>query len=143
MSENINDNDQDKGNNGKINFKWKEIDDDANKKSRRRFFSFIKGRAAGNRKLLTKGRVILGVLCLFVLAVIGSFVYAYNSVPSIDPDASSIYTNIDLSSIIYDAKGEEIDKLYYTEDREIVSIKDIPENTKNAFIGFSARSSAS
>ena len=134
MSENINDNDQDKGNNGKINFKWKEIDDDANKKSRRRFFSFIKGRAAGNRKLLTKGRVILGVLCLFVLAIIGSFVYAYNSVPSIDPDASSIYTNIDLSSIIYDAKGEEIDKLYYTEDREIVSIKDIPENTKNAFI---------
>ena len=74
------------------------------------------------------------MLCLIVLSLAGAFVYAYQSVPSIDPDASSIYSNIDLSSIIYDAKGKEIDKLYYTEDREIVSIKDIPENTKNAFI---------
>jgi len=83
------------------------------------------------RTLLT---VLLGLLFVFVLAFVGLFIYAYNSVPDIDPDASSIYSNIDLSSIIYDSKGAEIDKLYYTEDREIVSIKDIPENTKNAFI---------
>ena len=74
------------------------------------------------------------MLCLIAIALVGTFIYAYNAVPDIDPDASSIYSNIDLSSIIYDSKGEEIDKLYYTEDREIVSIKDIPENTKNAFI---------
>ena len=127
-------NDSDKNNNQKINFKWKEFDDDANKKSGRKLFGFRKGRTAGTAIFLTKGRVLLGVLCLVVLALAGTFVYAYYSVPSIDPDASSIYSNIDLSSIIYDAKGEEIDKLYYTEDREIVSIKDIPENTKNAFI---------
>ena len=83
---------------------------------------------------LTKWRVLLGIACLIVIALLGTFIYAYNTVPAIDPDASSIYSNIDLSSIIYDSKGEEIDKLYYTEDREIVSIKDIPENTKNAFI---------
>lgn len=83
---------------------------------------------------LTKWRVLFGVLCFIALALLGTFIYAYNTVPDIDPDASSIYSNIDLSSIIYDSKGEEIDKLYYTEDREIVSIKDIPENTKNAFI---------
>ncbi len=138
MSEIINDNDKDKGNNTgkneKITFKWKEIDENANKKSGRRIFRFRKGKSAGSTKRLTKGRVLIGVLCLFVFALAGAFVYAYYSVPSIDPDASSIYSNIDLSSIIYDAKGEEIDKLYYTEDREIVSIKDIPENTKNAFI---------
>ena len=117
MSDNISD--KDKVNSGKINFKWKDIDDSAEKKSVRR---------------LTKGKVLLGVLCLVVLALAGTFIYAYRSVPGIDPDASSIYSNIDLSSIIYDAKGEEIDKLYYTEDREIVSINDIPDNTKNAFI---------
>ena len=117
MSDNISD--KDKVNNGKINFKWKEIDDSAEKKSVRK---------------LTKGKVLLGVLCLVVLALAGTFMYAYHSVPGIDPDASSIYSNIDLSSIIYDAKGKEIDKLYYTEDREIVSINDIPDNTKNAFI---------
>ena len=83
---------------------------------------------------LKKWHVLVGVLCLIAIALVGTFIYAYNTVPDIDPDASSIYSNIDLSSIIYDSKGEEIDKLYYTEDREIVSIKDIPENTKNAFI---------
>ncbi len=87
-----------------------------------------------NKRWLTKGRVLIGVLCIFVAAFVGAFIYAYNSVPAIDPDASSIYSNIDLSSIIYDAKGEEIDKLYYTEDREVVPIADIPEVTKNAFI---------
>ena len=122
MSEIKEDTGKDKVNNEKINFKWKEVGEDANKKPKRRSFR------------LTKGKVLLGVLCLIVLSLAGAFVYAYQSVPSIDPDASSIYSNIDLSSIIYDAKGKEIDKLYYTEDREIVSIKDIPENTKNAFI---------
>ncbi len=115
-------NEKDKGNNAKINFKWKEIDDDAGRKSGRRFFKH------------RKGMVLICVLCLFVLAAAGAFMYAYYSVPDVDPDAGKIYSNIDLSSIIYDSKGEEIDKLYYTEDREIVSIKDIPENTKNAFI---------
>lgn len=86
------------------------------------------------KKPLTKKRVLLYVLCLFVAVMLGTFIYAYNSVPNIDPDASTIYTNIDLSSIIYDSKGKEIDKLYYTEDRVIVPIKAIPEVTKNAFI---------
>ncbi|MBR3126039.1 MAG: transglycosylase domain-containing protein [Mogibacterium sp.] len=89
---------------------------------------------ARRRIRVTKWRVLIGVLCLIVAALVGTFIYAYNSVPDIDPDASSIYSNIDLSSIIYDSKGEEIDKLYYTEDREIVAINDIPEKTKNAFI---------
>ena len=93
-----------------------------------------KKKAKKSSKWLTLLKVFIGLFFVLVLAFVGLFIYAYNSVPSIDPDASSIYSNIDLSSIIYDAKGEEIDKLYYTEDREIVSIKDIPENTKNAFI---------
>ncbi|MBQ6501862.1 MAG: transglycosylase domain-containing protein [Mogibacterium sp.] len=134
MSEINNSNDINKDNSEKINFKWKEIDDNAKKKSKRKFFSFRKDRKGRSSKPLTKGKVLIGVLCFVVLAIVGTFVYAYNSVPSIDPDASSIYANIDLSSIIYDAKGAEIDKLYYTEDREVVSINDIPENTKNAFI---------
>ena len=134
VSGSTNDNGKDKANNEKINFKWKDIDEGVSKKSRRKFFKLRKGKTAGKAKPLTKGRVLIGVLCLFVFALAGAFAYAYYSVPSIDPDASSIYSNIDLSSIIYDTKGEEIDKLYYTEDREIVSIQDIPENTKNAFI---------
>ena len=96
--------------------------------------STVEDKPARKAIRLTKWRVLFGVLCLIAVALLGTFIYAYNTVPDIDPDASNIYSNIDLSSIIYDSKGEEIDKLYYTEDREIVSIKDIPENTKNAFI---------
>ena len=93
-----------------------------------------KGKKTKRSKRRTRVKVLIGVLLFFVAAIVGAFIYADKSVPDIDPDASSIYSNIDLSSIIYDSKGEEIDKLYYTEDREVVPISDIPEVTKNAFI---------
>ena len=111
---------QENRNNNKVNFSWKEIPE-----------STKPAKPARRHKKLW---IFLAVLFLFAAAIVGVFIYAYNTVPDIDPDASTIYNNIDLSSIIYDAKGEEIDKLYYTEDREIVPISDIPESTKNAFI---------
>ncbi len=83
-------------------------------------------------KPLTK--VLIVLICVMIAAVGSVFVYAVYFVPGIETGSNSIYSNIDLSSIIYDSKGKEIDKLYYTEDREIVSIDKIPENTKNAFI---------
>ncbi len=127
---------ENKGNDNKekINFTWKNIDSSIKGKDSRRFFFLRRSRpagAAGPRKRVWLPVGALGVLLIAAAAVFG---YAVFSVPDIDVSAGSIYSNIDLSSIIYDSKGEEIDKLYYTEDREIVSIKDIPENTKNAFI---------
>ncbi|MBQ6440856.1 MAG: transglycosylase domain-containing protein [Mogibacterium sp.] len=118
----------------KINFSWKTFDDNAKKRKGMKLFGFMKKKPARKRKFPIWLRVLLCLFFVLVLAATGLFAYAYYSVPSIDPGTSTIYSNIDLSSFIYDAKGKEIDKLYYTEDREIVSIKDIPENTKNAFI---------
>lgn len=54
-------------------------------------------------------------------------------------DLDSIYSNIEMSSILYDRNEREIDKLCYTEDREAVSISDVPEYTKQAFIAIEDR----
>lgn len=125
---------KEKDNKGKVNFTWKEIDSDVKRKGRRRLFGSKKGRDKGTTRRHKWLRVVAVILCVFLIAAALAVRYVWNSVPEINPDATSIYTNIDLSSLIYDSKGKEIDKLYYTEDREIVSINDIPENTKNAFI---------
>lgn len=122
------------GNKERINFTWKNIDSSIEGKDRRKFFCFRKCRPAGAARPRKRVWLLAGTLGVFLIAVAAVFGYAVFSVPDIDVSAGSIYSNIDLSSIIYDSKGEEIDKLYYTEDREIVSIKDIPVNTKNAFI---------
>ena len=54
------------------------------------------------------------------------------SVGRINP--ANIYENIEVSSVVYDIKGEQIDKLHYYEDRRVVSIEQMPDNLKNAFI---------
>ena len=80
-------------------------------------------------------KILKGLLCVVLAAVLVVTGYAVFFVPGLSKDGTQgIYSNVDMSSILYDAKGEEIDKLYYTEDREIVSIADIPEHTKNAFV---------
>ena len=125
---------KEKDNKGKVNFTWKEVDSNVKRKGRRRLFGLKKGRDKGTTRRHKWLRAVAVILCIFLIAAALAVRYVWNSVPEINPDARSIYSNIDLSSLIYDSKGKEIDKLYYTEDREIVSINDIPENTKNAFI---------
>ena len=117
----------------KINFSWKEvgqsIDSSGTQKRKRR-----KKPGKKEKPVRPLVRVLRAAVCLVLAVVIAAGVYAVYCVPDVDPGTGSIYANIDQSSIIYDSKGEEIDKLYYTEDREIVSIADIPETTRNAFI---------
>ena len=75
------------------------------------------------------------LLCLFLGAVLiaaGYFVFVDLTSKDIDPE--NIYSQIDKTSFIYDSEGNEIDKLYYSEDRRIISIDEIPEETKDAFI---------
>lgn len=126
-----------KGNKRNINFSWKEVEKAPESIKPKKKGLFLKKRAAKKREkkpVRPIVHVLRAAVCVVLIAVIVSGVYAVYYVPDVDPGTSNIYSNIDLSSIIYDSKGEEIDKLYYTEDREIVSIKDIPETTKNAFI---------
>ena len=67
-----------------------------------------------------------------VLIVIATMVYSAVRIGKINRE--TLYSNIERSSIIYDMTGDEVDSLHYNEDRKIVSIDEMPDNLKNAFI---------
>jgi len=77
--------------------------------------------------------VTLLCLVLSAAAVLGAYV-VFVAVTATDIDPENIYAHIDTSSVLYDKNGEQIDKVYYIEDRELVTINEIPEDTKDAFI---------
>lgn len=84
------------------------------------------------RPLIT---ALKGIACVFLIAAVTVLGYAaFLAVNLGRVNTENIYKNIEMSSYLYDHEGNEIDRLYYTEDREAVSISDIPEHTKNAFI---------
>lgn len=77
-------------------------------------------------------RIIGQIIVLGFAAVVIMMGYTAFKIGKINQD--TLYSNIERSSILYDTDGEEIDTLHYTEDRTLVSIADMPDNLKNAFI---------
>ena len=74
--------------------------------------------------------VVLGVamvLC-FMLYALGCITFA----PHIDP--KDIYAAVDTSSMIYDDMGQEVDSVYYTQNRQVVKYDEMPEDLINSFI---------
>ena len=49
-------------------------------------------------------------------------------------DFKDVYSAVDTSSIIYDDEGQQIDNVYYNENRKIVKYEDMPEDLINSFI---------
>ena len=113
-----------------------------------------KPKAAGAKKPANKGgkkgakkggkgrrvfRIILSVIeIMLALMIIGGVIggaYAAITIakaPDIDP--GKIYNTLDVSTHIYDDKGELTDDIYYSENREIAKYDQLPDNLKNAFI---------
>ena len=86
-----------------------------------------------------KYRWILSVLeILIALMTIGGIAggaYAAITIaqaPDIDP--KRIYSTLDVSTHIYNDKGELTDDIFYSENREIAKYEQLPDNLKNAFI---------
>lgn len=74
--------------------------------------------------------VLLGVmmvLCFMLYALV-----CVTLAPKIDP--TDIYSSVDTSSMIYDDEGNEIDSVYYTQNRQVVKFEDMPENLIDSFI---------
>ena len=88
---------------------------------------------SGKRRIAEAAALTLLMLFLCGVAVSAAYV-AFVAVTSDDIDPHNIYANIETSSILYDRYGETIDKVYYSEDRELITINEIPEDTKDAFI---------
>ena len=81
-------------------------------------------------------RAFFLTLFLMMLLLVGSAVgYAYYVIThaeTIHPD--QIYNTLEVTTQIYDDKGELFDEIYYDENRKIVKYEQIPDNLKNAFI---------
>lgn len=75
------------------------------------------------------------LLTLFIVGGIagGAYVaYVIAKAPVIHPD--KIYDTLDISTHIYDDKGDLIQDVYFSENREIANYDQFPDNLKNAFI---------
>ena len=83
----------------------------------------------------TKRKIFVILRSLFVigiLAVLVTVIYSAIKVGKINKE--TLYAHIERPSVLYDITGEEVDTLHYAEERKIVSIDEMPDNLKNAFI---------
>ena len=74
--------------------------------------------------------IIFGVIA--VLAAAGYTANIISHAPTIHP--RNIYDTLDVSTHIYDDQENLVDEIYYSENRQIVTYEQLPENLKNAFI---------
>ena len=75
------------------------------------------------------------ILALMIIGgVIGGIYVAVTIAKAPEINPNQIYNTLDVSTHIYDDKGNLTDDIYYEENREIVNYEQLPENLKNAFI---------
>ncbi len=75
--------------------------------------------------------ILIAVLAL-VLAGCAYVGYVVITAPSIDPD--NIYTMLNTTSMLYDGDGNELEAVSTADSRTLVTIDEVPDNLKNAFI---------
>ena len=89
-----------------------------------------------NRKyVISIGKLFRDCVLLGVAMVLCFMIYALGCItlaPHIDP--TDIYSSVDTSSMIYDDEGNEIDSVYYTQNRQVVKYSDMPEDLINSFV---------
>ncbi len=90
---------------------------------------------------MKKLKITIISLIIFSISLVGgmSFYLIYSSYESL-PDVSKLVEDYDpiTPSIIYDSKGNIIDKIF-TENREIVDIDDVPKHLKDAVLAIEDR----
>ena len=86
-------------------------------------------------KVLSKGKIAKDLIILFaiffVIAVLYTFV-VISTAPKIDPE--NIYDSVAQSSVIYDDQDKKVSTVFYNQDRQLISYKDMPKNMINAFV---------
>ena len=96
-----------------------------------------KGGKTGKKR--GKYRWILSVIeillaLMIICGVVGGVYVAITIAKAPDINPNQIYNTLDVSTHIYDDKGELTDDIYYSENREIAKYDQLPDNLKNAFI---------
>lgn len=94
----------------------------AKKKTRKKWVGFVRAFV----------RTIIVFMIIGVLAGAGYAAHVISHAPTIHP--KNIYDTLDVSTHIYDDQENLVDEIYYSENRQIVTYEQLPENLKNAFI---------
>ena len=80
-------------------------------------------------------KILLALLVLIVAGVAAAGVMVGITAANVgEINAETLYDNIEQSSYVYDKNGDEIDTLHYTQNRKLVSIDEMPDDLKNAFV---------
>ena len=79
--------------------------------------------------------LIITLISFAILGGIAAGAYTAYIVSHAEPiHPEKIYDTLPVTSHIYDDKGKLIDDIYYSENREITTYDELPDNLKNAFI---------
>ena len=84
------------------------------------------------RWILSALEIMLALM--IICGVIGGVYVAITIAKAPEINPNQIYNTLDVSTHIYDDKGNLTDDIYYEENREIVNYEQLPDNLKNAFI---------
>ena len=80
-------------------------------------------------------KVLAVLLVLFIAGVAASAAMVGITAAKVgEINLETLYDNIEQTSYVYDMDGDKIDELHYTQNRELVSIDDMPDDLKNAFV---------
>ena len=96
---------------------------------------YKKARKKEKRKHSFLRKLIVLIIVLGFLGCAAGAGYAYMCISSaevIHPE--TIYETIDLSSYIYDDEGNQIETVYYDQNRKLAKFDELPDNLLNAFI---------
>lgn len=88
-----------------------------------------------NPKKVSVAKIVRDFLVMMLIFILMLIIYTFiviSMAPKIDPD--NIYDSVAQSSVIYDDKGNKVDTVYYSQDRELISYNKLPKNMVNAFV---------
>lgn len=86
-------------------------------------------------KVISKGKIAKDLIILFAILFVIAILYTFvviSTAPKIDPE--NIYDSVAQSSVIYDDQDKKVSTVFYNQDRQLISYKDMPKNMINAFV---------
>ncbi|MBR0373749.1 MAG: transglycosylase domain-containing protein [Mogibacterium sp.] len=80
-------------------------------------------------------KLIRNILVIFLALFLCGCIYAASIIAQADKiDPTNIYDSIAQNSIVYDDEGNEIDEVFYNQNRNIIKYEDMPPELINAFV---------
>lgn len=80
-------------------------------------------------------RILLALLCLMLIGILAACAIVYNIIKETPPiDPQTIYDNLEETTKMFDADGNELDTINLGFDRELADVSEMPENLKDAII---------